>query len=290
MNDVPDAAIYTRTGLQFGGVYVKIFIDDLLPNCNRCMVWSGHYMDTNETAFYAFCMKTPNALESVGPYNTYYEALKMLALTKGCVHCPLNRSPFKDAYLPFLDEKVREQMCAIYGNNQSVKLLMDSLNNLVDAMHYLDINFEHRFGFKLFVPLLEDKTATLNLIKTCNSATNFAVKLQCLANLLRLNRKELIKQMNNVEKEDLRGTLLILEQFFKEKMPTYPKNAISILRSAMSLRNIFPAHVTPVQVIDTLKVFGIDGYPLKNWDQGVSVIVNACADSLDKITTMIREK
>jgi hypothetical protein len=289
MDDIPDTVIDTKTHFYWGGSEGKILIDNLIPNCDRCFVMSGRHMETHEPGFYAFCKKTEN-IDSVGPYRTYYEALKVLALTKGCVRCPFNRSLFKDVYLSFLDEKVKEQMGEIYGNDQSVKLLIDSLNNFAAAKCYLDINFESRFGFKLFLPLVEDSVATLNLLKPSSSSTDFAVKLQLLANMIRIDQNELMKRIKSSDKNDLQGSLLILERFLNENLPDYPSGAISTLRSLMALRNIFPAHVTTSKIITDLKVFGIDGYPLKNWDKGISTIVTICADSLDKITNRLRKK
>lgn len=166
---------------------------------------------------------------------------------------------------------------------------MDSLNNFVNAKQFLNINFDHKFGFKLFIPLIEDNIAILNLIKPSNGPTDFAIKLQFLANVIRLDQKELLKRIKSSSKGELKGSLIILETYLSENLPNSCSGAISTLRSLMSLRNNFPAHVTTSKIITDLKVFGIDGYPLKNWDNGIIKIINICAESLDKIRTMLQE-
>lgn len=116
---MPDSVIDTKTRLYVSNSETRIFTDDLIPNCDRCFVMAGRHVETKKPGFFAFCIKNKN-LENAGPYTTYYEALKMLALTRGCVRCEYNKSSFKDAYLPFLDEKIREQMNVIYGNDQTI--------------------------------------------------------------------------------------------------------------------------------------------------------------------------
>jgi len=69
------------TGTSILGL--RTYTDELIPNCNRCIVMSGHHAKTKEIGFFAFCKKS-GKFEKVGPYKSYSEALKTLTLTKGC--------------------------------------------------------------------------------------------------------------------------------------------------------------------------------------------------------------
>jgi hypothetical protein len=284
---LPNSVIDTGTSI-FG---CRTFIDELIPNCNRCFVISGNHIKTKEPGFYAFCNKSGNDLENVGPYTTYHEALKVLVLTKGCDSCTLNNFKLKDAYLPYLNEKFKEEMTAIYGTDQSLTIVVNPVHNFVESRKYLDLNFQSRFNFKLFLSIMDDNVAVVDLIKPCISSQDFALKIQALAGIIdRLNEKELRERIRKKDKEKIQGSLKVLEQFLKENLPNYPLHTISNLRNLMALRSkMYPAHVTTSDIIIILKNFGIDKYPLDKWEEGISKIVGLCANSLDDLTSAVQK-
>jgi hypothetical protein len=285
--DMPLSLVDTKSSL----LGCRIFIDELLPNCMRCFVTKGNHEKTKEPGFFAFCKKT-GKLDSVGPYTSYHEALKILALTKGCVSCKFNNSIVKEAYLPYLDEKFKEEMTAKYGTDNSLSIVVNPVNAFVNSRKYLDLNFESKFAFKLFLCGTDDPVAAINLIKSCNDEMDFALKIQTLAGIIdRLNDKELRARIINKDKDKINGSLKVLEQFLKENLPKYPPSTISNLRSLMALRSkMYPAHVTSSEIIVILKNFGIDRYPLDNWEEGISKIVTLCSNSLDALTSAIQQR
>jgi hypothetical protein len=284
---MPLSIVDTKTNL-FG---CRIFIDELIPSCQRCFVIKSNHEKTKEPGFFAFCKKT-GKVEDVGPYTSYHEALKILTLTKGCDSCKYNNSKVKDAYLPYLNEKFKEEMSAKYGTDKSLSLVINPVNAFVQSRKYLDINFEAKFNFKLFLNVIDDSVGAVNLIKPCNDSMDFAIKIQTLAGIIdRLNEKELRARIKNKDKDKINGSLKLLEQFLKEYLPNYPPSTISNLRNLMALRSkTFPAHVTSSEIIVILRNLGIDRYPLDNWEEGISKIVTLCSNSLDALTSAIQQK
>jgi len=249
---------------------------------------SGSHFETKEVGFYAFCHRN-NRIESVGPYSSYYEALRVLALTKDCVHCKFNQSIFKDAYLPFLDERIKEYMVNKFGIDASLKLKIDSLNNYIDARQYLNENFRDKFGFALFQKT-DISPSIAEIIKPIKGRTDFLTKIQALALTVNLEENKLINQISMPQKDTLKGSLLILEQFFKENVVDFPSVSISKLRTLMSLRNYFPAHNKTTNIISDLKVLGVSEFPPKDWEKTISVIINECSECFDRMTSKIKEK
>jgi hypothetical protein len=70
------------TGRSIFGL--RTYTDETIPNCNRCLVIGSHHAKTNEIGYFAFCKKS-GKLERVGPYKSYFEALKTLTLTKDVI-------------------------------------------------------------------------------------------------------------------------------------------------------------------------------------------------------------
>jgi hypothetical protein len=267
---------------------VRIYTDDLIPNCNRCFVLSGTHAKTKEIGWFVFCKKSGN-LEKVGPYETYYKALRVLTLTKGCDSCKFNEAKDKISYLPLLDEKVKQEMSELYGGEQTLSIVMEPLQYFVESRNFLDVNFEARFGMRFFRSLPDDAVATVDLIKPCQNAKDFAFKIQALAGMIdRINENDVKKLIKSKEKQNLTGSINILQQILKENFPNYPRHIISNLRNLMSLRSkMYPTHATACEILIVLGNFGIDRYPLENWEDGWKKILSLCSKSLaDLITTL----
>ena len=171
--DMPLSVVDTRTEL-FG---CRAYIDELIPNCKRCIVIGSSHKKTQERGFFAFC-KRSGKLERVGPYKSYHEALKVLVQTKGCDSCNFNVSKLKEAYIPILDEQFKLEMEALYGTEQSFSVVLNPVCNFFELRKFLDLNFEVRFGFKLFLPLTDDGVAFADLAKPCSTPQMFALKIQ----------------------------------------------------------------------------------------------------------------
>lgn len=281
---IPDSVI--DTGKKILGM--RTYTDNLIPNCGSCFVISGTHERTKEMAFYAFCKKS-GELESVGPYKSYHEALKFLVTTKGCDFCSCNKAQLKAAYLPVLNEKIKEEIESLYGIGQTPSVIMSPLQLFVEARNYLNTNFKARFGIELFQPLTDDLLAGFDLAKPCLDQRDFALKIQALAGLIdRIDESELKKKIKN--RENLKnGSINALEQFLKENFPKYPKYIVSNLRHLLSLRSkMYPAHATTSEMIVVLGNFGISNYPLNDWDKGVSKILNLCSNSLYGLLTLIQ--
>lgn len=268
---------------------LRTFTDELIPNCSRCFVISGHHAKTKEIGYYAFCKKSVK-LENVGPYKSYFEALKTLTLTKGCDSCSYNKLKAKNDYLPLLDKKFKEEMQSLYGKDDEVTITMSPVQSFVEYRKYLDVNFEARFGIKLFKPLTDDSVAVVDLMKSCNDNKDFIFKIQALSGLIdRINGTELKDKIQIKEKENLQGSINILQQFLVENFPHYPRHIISNLRSLLSLRSkMYPAHATPAEIIVVLRNFGIDKYPLDDWEKGFSKIMHLCANALADLITLVQ--
>lgn len=274
---VPYSVIDTKKYL----LGMRTYTDGLIPNCSRCFVISGKHKRTGERGYYAYCKKS-GTLDHVGPYRSYHEALRVLVLTKGCDSCEFNKSRVKDAYLPVLDEQLKLEMEALYGKDQEISVTLSPVQHFVESRNYLDMNFKARFGMRLFHSVPDDSVAVIDLTKSCNDQRDFSLKIQALAGMIdRINVKELKNKIDIKQKTPLIGSLNILEQFLKENFQNYPKHVISNLRSLMSLRSrMYPAHSTASEILIILRNFGIDKYPLDDWEKGVRKILRLCANSL----------
>ena len=170
---LPDSVIDTRTKI-FG---MKTYIDELIPNCGTCFVISGPHGKTKEAGYYASCHKG-NKQDLVGPYRSYHEALKFLVLTKGCDSCSSNKAQLKAAYLPVLNEKLKEEIHSLYGIGEIPSVIMSPLQNFVESRNYLDTSFKARFGIRLFRPLTDDLVAGFDIAKPCVDQRDFALKFK----------------------------------------------------------------------------------------------------------------
>jgi len=259
---------------------MRIFTSELIPNCNRCLVSAGPHEKTKEIGWFAFCKKS-GKLEKTGPYETFHKALKTLTLTKGCDSCELNRSAEKASYLPLLDNKIKEEMREIYGK-EILSVVMKPLQVFVENREYLDINFKDRFGTIFFKSLPDDSVAIVECARPCKDARDFAIKIQALAGLIdRINESKIRNLIKDKEKKQLKGSINILEQILKENVPDYPRHIISNLRNLMSLRSkMYPAHATSSEILVILRNFGINEYPLVDWEKGWQKILQLCSNSL----------
>jgi len=280
---IPNSVNDTRKYI-FG---MRTYTDELIPNCHRCLVIAGHHQKTKEIGYYAFCKKS-GKVEHVGPYKSYYEALRTLNLTKGCDSCDFNKSELKEAYLPFLDEKFKEEMESLYGTDQELSVMMSPVQHFVESRNFLDVNFKYRFGIRLFQALADDSVAVIDLVKPCKDQKDFSLKIQALAGMIdRINEKELRNKIH--KKEQIIGSINVLEQFLKENAPTYPRHIISNLRNLMSLRSkMYPAHATAAEIIVVLRNFGIINYPLDDWEKGTRKIILLCANSLSDFVSFLQ--
>jgi hypothetical protein len=270
---------------------MRTYVDNIIPNCQRCFVMSGQHKKTGERGYYAFC-KRSGKLAHVGPYKSYYEALRTLVLTKGCDSCGFNKSPLKEAYLPVLDEQIKTEIESLYGIGQTPAIIMSPLQDFVESRNFLDANFKSRFGIRLFRSLTDDAVAIKDLAKPCVNQTDFALKIQALAGIIdRINEKELKEKIKRKDKETLKGSINILEQFLKENFPNYPRYIVSNLRNLLSLRSkMYPAHATASEIIAVLGNFGFSKYPMDDWEDGVSKILRLCSNSLSALLTLVQNE
>jgi hypothetical protein len=285
--EMPNSVVDTGNSI-FG---MRTYTDTLIPACNRCFVIAATHEKTKERGYWAFCKRSGN-LEHVGPYKSYNEALRNLVLTHGCDSCSFNESKLKEAYLPVLDDKIREEMESVYGIGQMSSVIMTPLQNFVESRNYLDVNFKSRFGISLFQPLTDDSVAIIDLAKPCLNQRDFALKIQALAGFIdRINEKELKEIIKGKEKEKLNGSINVLEQFLKEHFQNYPRYIISNLRNLMSLRSkMYPTHATAAEIIVILGNFGFNKYPLDDWEEGVSKILGLCSSSFYGLLTLLQNE
>jgi len=260
---------------------MRIYTDEIIPNCKRCFVIAGTHIETKERGWYAFCKKS-GKLEKVGPYETFHKALKTLALTQGCDSCEFNKYEDKASFLSLLDKKIKEEMIEIFGEDHILSVVMGPLQFFVENRNYLDINFEARFGKRLFKSVPDDPVAVVNLIKPCQNAVDFANKVQALTGMIdRINENEIRKLIKDKKKQQIQGSINILEQILKENIPNYPRHIISNLRNLMKLRNkMYPTHATSSEILVVLRNFGINKYPLDDWEKGWRKILGICSNSL----------
>jgi hypothetical protein len=134
---IPDSII--NTGKTFLGM--KTYTDQLIPNCGSTVIMSGHHEKTKEIGFFASCRRTGET-ETVGPYKSYYETLKVLVMTKCCDSCSLNKTQLKAAYLPILDEMIKAENESLHGIGQPPSVIMSSLQSFVEIRTYLNIYFK----------------------------------------------------------------------------------------------------------------------------------------------------
>ena len=266
---------------------MHVHTDVMQPNCFRCFVLGGHHASTGEPAFNAFCKRTAK-LARVGPYKSYYEALKYLVLTKGCDSCEYNKSPLKQAYLSVLDENIREEIEELYGIQKGEPVItINPVHRFAEYRNFIDVNFKDRFGIKLFDTSPDDLVAGCDLIRPCNCQTDFVLKIQALAGMIeRLNVKELKGLINKKDIND--GSINALEQFLKEICVDVPRYIVGNLRALILIRNkIYPTHRTATELLVVLRNLGIDKYPLEDWQSGYNKILDLVANSMVGLNGLI---
>lgn len=269
---------------------MKAFTDDTIPNCDRCFIIGSHHAKTKEIGYFAFC-KRSGTLEKVGPYETFHKALKTLTLTKGCDSCSFNKSEDKSSFLPLLDKRIEEEMKEMFGEDHILSVITGPLQSFVENRKYVDLNFKDQFGTRLFKTLPDDSVAIVDLCKPCQSEKDFAAKIQALAGVIgRINENQ-IRNLIKDKKSHLKGSINILEQIMNENFPHYPKHIISNLRNLMALRSkMYPAHATSSDILVILRNFGIDEYPLIDWEKGWRKILSLCAESLRGLIEIMQTK
>lgn len=58
----------------------------------------------------------------------------------------------------------------------------------------------------------------------------------------------------------------------------------------MKLRNkLYPAHATSSEVLVILRNFGIDEYPLSDWENGWRKILDLCSNSLNDLVQVFKK-
>jgi len=259
----------------------RVLTSELIPNCGRCLTLSGKQARTKETRWYAFCRKTKEMRHS-GPQETFHKALRTLMLMYNCDSCELNKFDKKRSYLQLLDEKIEEEMREILGENHLLSVITGPLQAFVINRRYIDLLFKHKFGTRFFRSLPDDSVAIKDFLIPCQNEIDFVIKIQALAGMLdRINEEEVRKIISNKDKKDIKGSIGILEQILKENFQDYPHYIISNLRNLMSLRSkMYPTHATATEIIKILRNFGIDNYPLEDWQKGWLKILNLCIVSL----------
>jgi len=260
---------------------MRVYTDETIPNCKRCFVMAGKHYKTKETGWYAFCKKS-GKLKRVGPYETFHKALRLLTLTKGCDSCEFNRYEDKASFLSLLDKRIEKEMREIFGEDHILSVVMGSLQFFVENRSYLDVNFKDRFGTRLFKSVPDDPVAIVNLIKPCQNAGDFTTKIQALAGMIdRIHESEIRNLIKDKEKQQLKGSINMLEQILKENFPNYPRYVISNLRNLMSLRSkMYPTHATSSKILVVLRNLGIDKYPSDDWERDWRKILSLCSNSL----------
>jgi hypothetical protein len=227
---------------------------------------SGKHVKTGENGFYAFCKKT-GTLEHYGPYKSLYEAIRVLILTRGCDECEFNKSSDKVNLLKEIDKELEEEVKKNLGEDHILNKIDKEILIFFEYRMYLDINFNDKFGVRLFNPMPEDSMASLEFVKPCENRNDFTIKIQILAGLLdRINPKirDLIKSDH---KDEFERSIKIIEQILKENKPNYNKHIISNLKNLMVLRSLlYPVHVTGSKLISVLNNFGITRYPPDDWE------------------------
>jgi len=97
----------------------------------------------------------------------------------------------------------------------------------------------------------------------------------------RINKNEIRKLIKDKKKQKLTGSINILQQLLEENVPNYPRHIVSNLRNLMSLRSkLYPAHATSSGILVVLRNFGIDRYPLEDWEKGWRKILRLYSNSL----------
>jgi len=280
---IPDSTI--DTGRYILGM--RVYTDEIIPNCNRCFMIAGTHIKTKETGWYAFCKKS-GKMEKIGPYETVHKALRILTLTKGCDSCKFNRYEDKTSYLPLLDKKIRKELRESFEKELSV--VMKPMHFFVEYRSFLDINFKERFGMRLFKSLPDDCVAVVDSIMPCRNARDFASKILALAGIIdRINKSEIRQLIKDKEKQKLTGSINVLQQLLEENVPNYPRHIVSNLRNLMSLRSkMYPAHATSSEVLVVLRNFGIDKYPLEDWEKGWRKILHLCSNSLGDFVKVLQ--
>ena len=240
------------TGKYLGDV--RIYTDELLPNCSLGFVMSGVHEETKEPAWFGFCKKT-GKIQKVGPYETFPQAVKYLNLTKGCLKCTFNKGDKTENRRSVIDEKVREELERTIG--VELHSVPEPLRIFVESRGFFDINFDNKFGTRFFTSIPDDNRAIIDMMPPCKSEADFTRKVQALAGMIdRINEKEIRALIKNAEKQKLPGSINLLEQILKENYPSYKPYLISNLRSLMNLRSkLYPTHALTSSILGCLSNF-----------------------------------
>lgn len=121
------------------------------------------------------------------------------------------------------------------------------VHDIVDKRRWLNTAFNRKFGFKLFK---QNEYAISEIQNYCRNETDFTSRITALALLIdSINSSELKKQLNTQQK----GSINLLEAFFKEKYQDFNMNLIVNLRDIMSLRSKkMPIHEDDPKIIQVI--------------------------------------
>jgi hypothetical protein len=275
-----------RTGKKF--MEMELVTTEDIPDCHRCFVMVGHHIRTNEPGWYAFC-KRMGKLESVGPQDSFNKVLKTLILTKGCDTCQYNLSENKDDYLTKIEDEIEKEAIELLGEEHVLYRLKGNVYSFLEYRDYLDLHFKNLFGIRLFTSVPDDTKAVVDMAMPCSNPKEFALKIQALTGLLdRINTTEVRKIIQNPKKDEINGSINILETIIKERAGSFSKQDISNIRSLFALRSkMYPAHSNSADIIKIIQNFGIASYPPDNWETSFQKILQLTTKNMEHLVKIL---
>ena len=154
----------------------------------------------------------------------------------------------------------------------------------------MDIYFRKLFGTRFFKSLPDDSIAALDLVKPATNPHEFSNKIQALAGLIdRINTNEVRKVIKSEKRDEISGSIKILETIIKENLKDPPRHIIGNLRNLQTLRsNLYPTHSTASRILIILENLGINKYPPDNWEVAFKKILELCITSLQSLVLLLQ--
>jgi len=178
-----------------------------------------------------------------------------------------------------------------YQRSQTLQLLRDPVRSIVENRAIIDTQFKSRFGKRFFKATTDDGRVVVDISSPCEDERDFIYKVQALSGLItraRADAKELIRDLKI--REEIQGSINILEAILREKYGDFDPEIISGLRKINRLRSrSYPTHTLEPEVILILEEMGFT-YPPSDWNKAWRAVLEIASRSFEKLRDLLARR
>lgn len=166
--------------------------------------------------------------------------------------------------------------------------LITKLRPIAMYRQAIDVNFKRRFGTKLYQSSSDDMRAALDMATPCQNEADFVYKVQALSGIIdRIQPKVKNLIADPAIRQEIRGSINILERVLLEKFGSFDPEIISNLRKIKRLRNkSYPTHVLHERFVEELKNMGFS-FPPDDWSAVWEAVLELWSRSFKKLAELL---